>query len=122
MTSSVPSLITTKPFATWMTSSSTLPPSQTIGESPERYSRPSVPTNYSSDWRNVSLNVKRWITFGSSLKRPHSNGPCYSPRSQRLASASEGKGCPVLHRGCELLPKLHPQLLQDCLPPPCTHP
>src|SRR6266436_9482283 len=55
MTSSVPSLIAMKLFATWMTSSSTLPPLQTIGESPERYSRPSAPTNYSSNWRNVSL-------------------------------------------------------------------
>src|SRR5258708_1475549 len=35
MTSSIPSLITMKLFATWMTFSSTLPPSQTIEESPE---------------------------------------------------------------------------------------
>jgi len=44
-----PSLIATKLFATWMTSSSTLPPLWTIRESPERYSRPSIPINYSSN-------------------------------------------------------------------------
>src|SRR5258707_3125650 len=43
MTSSAPSSITMRPSATWMTSLFTPPPSQTIGESPRRYSRPFIP-------------------------------------------------------------------------------
>src|SRR5258707_13957068 len=65
-TSSAPLLITMKPFATWMTSSSTLPPLQTIGGSLKRYSRPSIPTSCSSNWRNANLNVERWTTLDSS--------------------------------------------------------
>ncbi len=64
-----PSLIATKLFVTWMTSSSTLPPLQTIRESPKRYFRPSAPTNYSSDQRNVSPNIERWITLGLSSQK-----------------------------------------------------
>src|SRR6266436_6846539 len=66
MTSSAPLSIAMKPFATWTTSSSTLPPSQTIRGSLKRYSRPSVPTSCSSNWRNANLNVERWTTLGSS--------------------------------------------------------
>ena len=58
-----------KLFATWMTTSSTPPPLQTIGESPKRYFRPSAPTNYSSDQRNVSSNIERWITSGLSSQK-----------------------------------------------------
>src|SRR5258707_14303924 len=64
MTSSTPSLTTTKPSVIWTTYSFTPPLLQTIGESPERYSRPSIPTSYSSDQRNASSNVKRWTALG----------------------------------------------------------
>src|SRR5260221_12627590 len=49
MTSSAPSSTAMRPSAIWMTYSFTPPLSWTIRESPERYSRPSIPTSYSSN-------------------------------------------------------------------------
>src|SRR5258708_18863416 len=54
--------------AIWMTYSFTPPLSWTIRESPGRYSSPSIPTSYSSDWRNASSNVKS-VTIGSLIVR-----------------------------------------------------
>src|SRR5258708_7759487 len=61
------------------------------------------------------------LPWACHLQRPCSNGPCQGPRSDGLATANEGKGCPILHRVCELLLKIHLQLLRDCLPPVLTH-
>src|SRR5258708_36924667 len=59
----------TKLSVIWTTYSFTPPLSQTIGESPKTCSRPSVPTSYSSDQRNASLNIKSWTTLGSLFLR-----------------------------------------------------
>src|SRR5258708_19615973 len=81
MTSSTPSSTTTKPSVIWTTYSFTPPLSQTIGESPERYSRPSIPTSYSSDWRNASSNIKRWTTLGLLSPRPKTSQTASSHQS-----------------------------------------
>src|SRR5258707_10459816 len=47
----------------------------------------------------------------------HLQRPC----SDGLATTDKSKGCPILHRICELLPKVHLELLQNCLPPPHAH-
>src|SRR5258708_20266327 len=50
------------------------------------------------------------------LQGPCSDGPHQGTGGHGLATADKSKGCPVLHRVCELLQEVHPELLRNCHP------
>src|SRR5258706_10084483 len=116
MTSFMSPLTMAKSYATWMTSSSTPPPSLNTGRLSAKSLLPSKGRGCFSNQRNASSS-RRSIPQIGHLERPCHYGSDKGPWSYRVADPNEGQGGPALPWLCELLSEGYPWLLQYCLPP-----